>query len=438
MLETITLIAVVGLVVLFNHLLAHDIRYPAVQQALVWLGTLALYAVARENFLALHDAIMLLIGLGVISFTVGSFLAFKGLGGDAVIRHRVPQVRMQLLTSRQVGAVIILTLLAGGGAILYAQLATQYAATGPTRDLAFNLRYLSSVQGAPSPPLMRVTAYALPLLNTVVGFSLIYFRVTRDRRVLPPLLLAFMAALLMSVFSSGRGIVLFLLIEVGVIYAMTSARLRLRVILLALITFLGVFYLGASVLNNGADQSASFLQNLPRVLDALTSYLVGGMVALSVQLTFMRLDEGGANIFRTFYAVARALGYDVQVVSLVQPYTYIPNPINVYTMYLQYLKDFGFAGVIFFQLLFGALHTAFFMSYRRSGRPLPLFWLSVLSFPLLTQSFTDGYFSLLSTWIQYFILSFLLSQTLFKVQYGKVLAGTSHGVHTLGRERSSG
>ncbi|MDL2343605.1 O-antigen polymerase [Deinococcus sp. MIMF12] len=416
MLEVVTLLVALGLLLLFNHLLVGDVRYPATLQVLVWGFTLVLYLLSGDRFLDLSDPVLLLIGLSVAAFTLGGVLTFRAMGGAAVLRQRSRPVQFQRLGSPQLVAVVVLTLLGAGGALIYSQQATAYALTGPTRDLAFNLRYLTSVQGEPPPLLMQLTGYALPLLNTVVGLGLIYFRMTRDRRMLLPLGLAFIAALAMSVFSSGRGIVLFLLIEVAVIYAMTRRRVGLRLMLVSVLTFLTVFYVGASLLGKGVSRDASLLQNLPSLFESLTGYLVSGTVALSVQLPYLQLDGGGRYVFRTFYAVANALGYEAQVVPLVQSYAYIPEPTNVYTMFLQYLRDFGFAGAIAFQFAFGLLHGAVYMAYLRTRRPLPLFWLSVLSFPLLTQAFTDSYFSLLTSWLQYLVLAFLLSQTLFRVE----------------------
>ncbi|ACO47043.1 O-antigen polymerase [Deinococcus deserti] len=413
MLELTTLIAALTTLLLLNFFFSRDVRYPAVLQIIVWLVTLVVYVVERHRYVSLSESVMLIIFLGVLGFSAGSFLTLSSLGGRSLGSRKTVLLRMRHLSDVRLVLAFFLTLLAIAGAAVYIQTATQFAQTGPTQDLALNLRYLTSVRGE-VPPLMRLTSYALPILNTLSGFCLIYYRANRDKRVLPILFLAVASALVMSVFSTGRGIILFFIIEMGIIYAMTSKRLRLRLVLLGLLMFLSIFYIGASVLGKGVDQNASLLESFPDLFSSISLYLLSGILALSVQLPTLVTDEGGVNTFRTIHALGRALGFDATVVPLVQAFTNIPQPTNVYTIYLTYLKDFGWLGIFIFQFLFGILHATLFIAFRRTGGAVALFWLAILSFPLLTQPFTDGYFSLMSTWIQYAFFSSLFSLTIFR------------------------
>ncbi|PYT03367.1 MAG: hypothetical protein DMF60_18625 [Acidobacteria bacterium] len=116
----------------------------------------------------------------------------------------------------------------------------------------------------------------------------------------------------------------------------------------------------------------------------------------------------GVNSFRTILAVLRALGFGTPYVPLVQPYVDIPMPMNVYTVYQPYFKDFGIGGILTLFPL-GLAHGFLYRKATvRNPHAVYVFLFSLSLFPLSTQVFQDMYFSVLSTWIQYGAISVLL------------------------------
>jgi oligosaccharide repeat unit polymerase len=170
-----------------------------------------------------------------------------------------------------------------------------------------------------------------------------------------------------------------------------------------------IFGGGAIFLLKGGDPTLSFGENLAAVVDSLVFYTVGSLPALGRALSSSSDLEWGANSLRFLAALAHAVGFDVRVVSLVQDFTPVPQPINVYTMYHQYIRDFGVIGAIGAQACFGAAHG---LLYRRATcrapRALDVFVYSLALYPLFTQHFVDSYLSLLSTWLQYGLYGWIM------------------------------
>lgn len=107
----------------------------------------------------------------------------------------------------------------------------------------------------------------------------------------------------------------------------------------------------------------------------------------------------GQMTFRTPLALLRALGIPVEVPDLIQPYALSRIPVNVYTVFSPYYRDFGFVGVGFFMLLLGSLHGWIFR-HLNTGSPTIIVANALLFYALLMQFFQDQYFSLMSQWIQ--------------------------------------
>lgn len=121
----------------------------------------------------------------------------------------------------------------------------------------------------------------------------------------------------------------------------------------------------------------------------------------------------GANTFRFLLAILNAIGYNVEVTAIVQPYIWVYGDItNVYTVLHYYAKDFGLIYAFIIQLLLGVIHGFFYKKsvLTKNLNPFYVAFQSFLYFPLINQFFDDKYFSIFSTWIQLILWIWLFTR----------------------------
>ena len=161
---------------------------------------------------------------------------------------------------------------------------------------------------------------------------------------------------------------------------------------LAIFVFVGIYQ------HNVVSLEQDFQTNKEFFIESFRIYSLGTIPALDNLLNAKVQPEYGANMFRSLFALLNRLGLDVNVVPLVREYTYVPYPINVYTVYQPYYLDFGYPGIILFMTLIGFIYG---IVYRKAvvGRSFYIILYGLLLFPLFMQFFQDQYVSLLTTWV---------------------------------------
>jgi oligosaccharide repeat unit polymerase len=161
---------------------------------------------------------------------------------------------------------------------------------------------------------------------------------------------------------------------------------------LAIFVLVGIYQHDVISLARGYETNEGFL------LENFQIYLLGTIPALDNVLNQKAEWSYGAKTFRSVFAVLSRMQVQVRVAPLVQEFTYIPFPINVYTVYQPYYLDFGYPGIALFILFIGYIHG---IVYKRAitGRSLYVFAYGLLLYPLFMQFFQDQYASLLTTWI---------------------------------------
>ncbi len=134
-------------------------------------------------------------------------------------------------------------------------------------------------------------------------------------------------------------------------------------------------------------------------------YLIGPITALDQLMNSPHGQAMGKYSFRFFCIIGALLGFKTEVTSLVRDFTFVPVPVNVYTVADPYYRDFGIIGVMIAQLLFGLIHGYI---YRRATISKPsatvIMSYGLSLYPLIFQFFQDQYLSLTSTWMQFSLL----------------------------------
>jgi oligosaccharide repeat unit polymerase len=159
-----------------------------------------------------------------------------------------------------------------------------------------------------------------------------------------------------------------------------------------------VFAVPAVLLHKGGDLSKSLGDNAIGVLQSLQQYSVGGLVGFNQVIDDLSVFPEWLS-FRFFFALARAIGFGVEVPLVILPFTATPAPTNIYTIYGSYFADFGWSGTVVIMCLHGYWMTMLFQSaVRRRPEAVVLFGIAVSR--MLMSSATDGFLISLSFWLQ--------------------------------------
>jgi len=392
------------ILVVANYLLHRDVVYPAFLQASLWLFATALFVVTRRMFIPVSDSIFVLSLVGVALFTMGAFVASYN--------HRPVLEPNQLLKGSMPGngALIALASTVFIGLILYVDRAAQLAAGGPSTNPYVNLRYALSVTWEETGGDLGVVSYFIPFAYVFAAITILR-RTGLARARASGFLLAFalIMGLTYGILSSGRSVLLPLIVIVLIIPTVLRVTTPAKTARILGVLVLLLFVVVGLALEKGGTFGSSLQDNWAGMRDSFVLYTVGGIPSFE---TFVRnrgpdLDMG-VNTFRTILAVLRAVGFSTPYVPLVQPYADIPMPMNVYTVYQPYIRDFGIGGISILFVL-GFVHGLLYrLATVRNARAVWVFLFSLSLFPLFMQIFQDMYFSLLSTWIQYSAISVLL------------------------------
>jgi oligosaccharide repeat unit polymerase len=153
-------------------------------------------------------------------------------------------------------------------------------------------------------------------------------------------------------------------------------------------------------------------------MQILENYLCGGVVAYVDWINMSHHTYGyGIYTFRFFLAIINAVGFDVEVVPMVEKYVanINGNVGNVYTFYKWYANDFGLLYAMSWQFIVGIIHGYITkkMYSRKTEKWLLVF--SISFYPLVMQFFMDEYITMLSAWVQiaFWIVIFLNTKVFY-------------------------
>lgn len=237
-----------------------------------------------------------------------------------------------------------------------------------------------------------------------VSFSSTLVELASSKRKLfePRGWLSFLVSSAYAVLATGRTYIVLLLIGVAFVMLLQRRAKPAQVALWGLI-FVGAAFFGLGSLANKIGVDIANTDALSAI-DALSLYLLGSLAAFDISLERAVALKWGLNIFRSPLAALDALGFPVEVLPLVKTYVYVPEATNVYTVFMPYFEDFGWAGTLVFFALFGWAHTWLYAGAKAFQNPRTVVFAALSAYPLLMQFFQDQYFSLLTTWVTFFVL----------------------------------
>lgn len=245
-----------------------------------------------------------------------------------------------------------------------------------------------------------------------------------NRKGIRPYVLAlFIIATLAAASVPTRNSILFYALPLVMIWFCTHRTSNKRMVFIligAAVGFLMIFY----IISTGKYwyMYASGANRRSIISSEFQIYLSGGIIAFSDTLSSHSFTRNGANTFRLFIALGDMLFGTHNAVPLVNEFITIGNGIttNVYTFYDFYIRDFGVLYALIMQYIVAVIHGVSY-SKMKKGNLFGIFIFSMLSYPLIMQFFQDQYFSLLSTWVQIFVVGAVVLNTglFFRKNYVK-------------------
>lgn len=389
---------VMGLVLLGNYLRYRDALYPPVIQAASWMAVVLLYTLNRAEMVVLSPLFYFVVVAGLVFFSLGSYLATR-----KAALPKIPLPEVAFAGKRWYANLLFwLSLL---GLLPFLLLVRKLGLEGgPYDNFYMNMRFAAiTADDARVGDAFGLFAFLLPI-SYVSALTQTLFATYRTHPLRYTISLAL--ALTYALGLTGRTPIIMLLMSVAGVLVITRrvsvAKITLTFgsIILALFAAIGL------ALRLADPEEGGLVDIFDSLYELFLIYVAGSLPAFDLFLQSSPLWEGGSHTFRTFYAVLFALGADVTVAPVIQPYEYVPFPTNVYTMFQPFYADFGLWGVFLAPLFLGYVHG---FIYKKAMRGHLFFMLlyALSLYPLVLQFYQDHYFSLLSLWLQYGLLFFL-------------------------------
>ena len=387
MLELLILITLAGLILSSSHRMG--IANPFQIYFAVWFIIFLWLDISADKYINISDDfIFLLIGLKLLSFSI--LLAFFPLCREKPITLKPIEI------SKSQDSWILLAQI-----IVIAALPFVY-----DRALAFTegidilsiaghikLRAVMTNDG----PDFGLLSYFFTLSYVVSSLTIFSYRQQGAR--LARLLLSILVSFSYIYLSTGRTNVLLFscLIFMPLII---NKIIGMKGMLISALAFAVVFVFLSLTTSKGISiDDIGWYGHIIKFWNHLENYTIVPLVAFFKLLETNPASDLGVHTFRFFIALQYALGLsDLQPVSLIKDYIYVYDPINVYTVYEVYFRDFSHWGMLIPPTFLIMHYWLYQKANRFSG--VWTFYYSASVYPLVMQFFQDQYFSLISTWIQ--------------------------------------
>jgi len=386
-----------------SYILTRSVLHPAVVYSSMWLFQLTGLLLFSERFVPLSLESMTVVILGCLSFVVGTQIKTDPTLQPPTEVRTIPRdsARFDIIA-------IVVTVCLWGQYRIFSTLTGSF-------DFDVGLVYARTLISIDGEDIYGIFKYGSPLaLAGLLALQILWIRgqATRRHKILFWYLLT--ASVAMAVLSTGRGPIVFVFLLTGFTYVLAGTRAGLGARLTSLVAAMtalmfAVFWIMGRAMGKADEDAGAALANLG-------DYLFSSIPALSVFITDNQIApfgvDHGSNTFRIVRAIAAAAGLSPPPPSLVQEFIAVPHLTNLYTLYLQYILDFGWAGVVMLPMLLGAAHGWLYRAFMGDRRREFLLLMLVISYlPLLQVAFQETHFSTIATWIQLFIVGLFLTQS---------------------------
>ncbi|CEN23756.1 Uncharacterised protein [[Clostridium] sordellii] len=374
---------------------------PPLLQPIPWIFSITVYVMNIEILGNISSSTIFIILAGILMFQLGYYTIFlinkKNIKKDY-------EIKKQYISLKYIDVLIIVDLIFMMLIILKAiEIAKSINVINFFVSLRLGLGQFSDTTGG-----YGVLSYALTIANGVFAFIFILYK-SGFEELKKRVKISFFIALVISVLHTGRGFLtqLFLIWMSITLIKQKDRKNEFRLISKFLVLFLITFVLYAIFLKKGIDTDGGIENIFKGFREQMILYGAASIKAFDHWLSNLDFLDFGLNIFRTPIVILTKLGFDLEVIDLVKEFSNTKIPTNVYTIYQPYIADFGVLFAFVIQCILGYLYSYMYIKCKE-GEYICIFMFSVLMYAFVTQFFIDSYFSLMSTWIQYLVMSIIL------------------------------
>jgi oligosaccharide repeat unit polymerase len=361
--------------------------YPPFLFCSMWLLDLSLYRMEVIETDTLHSNTLGFLCLGAVLFTIGGLVAM--LFPRDLIEARLVLTRFPA-RNKVVKYLVLLFLFCGLPLLLRNLLGMASQGVGST---IFQRARTGGIEGANAAGGGGGFSLAAYFILWPYYASALFLIERRDKSFWLMTAIAFLAGIL----STGRLPVLMLAASLTGAYLMTSNRqtflAALKFVRIPIFLFFSLYF-GLTFLNKDTSMYEGIHEGgiAGLLLFFLVSYIVGPTAALDY---FMQHTAEYAaaphHTFKFFLGIASKLHlYQTPALGGVPDFIMVPYPTNVYTVYKDYILDFGLYGALIAVLLMGLFQT---LVYRkaRTGSELGIYFFSITLFASFMAPFSDEY-----------------------------------------------
>jgi oligosaccharide repeat unit polymerase len=378
-------IVILAVLVLGNYWLSRSVLYPPFLFCSMWLLDLSLYRMALIETDPLHANTVGFLALGAVLFTSGGLLAWlfpKDLIATRLVLTRFPA------RNKVIKPLVILFLLCGIPILVRNLLSMASNGVGAT---IFQRARTGGVDPNNAGNAGGVSALGAYFILWPYYAASLFIIERRDKSFWLMTAIAFVAGLL----STGRLPVLMLTASLTGAYLITSNRqtflAALKFVRIPLFFFFSLYF-GLTFLNKDTSTYEGGVAGI--LLFFLVSYIVGPSAALDY---FMQHPQDYASVphhtFKFFLGIAARLHlYQTPVTETFDQFLMVPYPTNVYTVYRDYIIDFGLYGALIAVVLMGLFQTLLYRK-ARTGSELGIYFFSITLFAVFMAPFSDEYAS---------------------------------------------
>ena len=387
---------------------------PAVLFSLLWFMIILLHFIFRFTLLdalyPLHTSTFVIFFVGALSFSFGSFLVSvakekRGISQSSII---VPRKSMPISLKLRSIFVSILVI----GLPLYIQAAYRLFIASNLENFFVGLRTELSYGDEDIGPLKYLISFSF----VVYAINLYVYLKEKNKVNKSLFIVSLLITIVYAIFATGRTFFfMILLVYFGMSY-LHKKNFSVRKNFWLVGIFLIVFILVGIFFGKGGDKEATIKENVLPASQSTAIYLVSSLNGLDWQLNHnMEVHYKGYNTFRFFIKIGNQLDLlkNVKVEDILQEFSFVPYPTNVYTFYSPYIEDFGKLFAWLMIGFFGIIHTLLNDKALLVKNLRYSLYYSFMLFPLLMSFFQDQYMSLFSSWFQiavYTVLFILMNK----------------------------
>ncbi len=409
----ISIIILFILTVLNYHIADKKFTYPPFIFCAVWLVVMSARLIFTQFYLKdlfpLQSDTYFLFIAGCLVSTVAGYISLLQYSFSEVretIANRQNAVENEIIHA-DLSLYVRLTLIGFCFAIfpLFVKYIIKVVLPGEVENIFKTIRYETAVNNVG----FGIYNYMITLSCFVGLFSgYVYWqKKTRTNKIV--YILALIVSLFYAFATMGRSPILMVISLNLAMFLISNQKVNIKQFILPLLVFVLIFLGVGILLDKGGSLNNSLSENVDASIKTFLEYLLTPMNAIDWVLHQPILEhEEGRKTLRFFYVLGHSLGLNnvnPDNFDIVDAFIFVPYPVNVYTFYSPYVKDFGALYSFLWVFVLMLIHSNTFMKLTYSSKIfLPRIIYSFMFFPLIMVFFHDLYISILSTWLQLLLI----------------------------------